>query len=564
MNPLFKTRGPLDAESDAALIVDRPELATLLRATQSPTVDAYYAILSARQTGKTTLLYQLRARLRARGYGVALLDLSGVREQPEPEFYRFVASQIQSELDPILPRKLKSFADADLPHSPIEFRKMLFEFARQVQVARLVILIDEVEGVPDAFADAFFGTIRNIFSSRRKEDEAPFEKYFFVFCGAKELHRLTTGPNSPLNIAERLYLQDFSLAGVKKLVAVFTRAKIRAPGETAQWVYDQTRGHPYLTQKLCATLEQARPATITSAHVLRATQDILRSDDHLEKMLIQIAAEAPSENLIKAILQNKQVRFSRLQPEVARAELLGALRDAGNCVIRNPIYEAALRARFSLPLVEQNATTRLKNNWRRLLPIAAAVLLTANLPVLYLYVNDIVLAPKQVNERFEFSDPNVSGVMHYDRVLKAGRENATTIILDAEKINSTAPIFVAIRKSDADILVDGSARRPFTPPSQSETYKIALNSSAMPYNPFDPFTAHRRVDFVFESASGSAPQIITVDYRVDFYSAFLVSIFLVVGGILTALASIAKSWQRIREFFSPPEQRQREEDDDED
>lgn len=83
LQPIFKTRGPLDPVTDSAICVPRPELDQLLRAAQAPTVDAYAAILSSRQTGKTTLLYQVRARLRPRGYGVALVDLAGMRDQAE-------------------------------------------------------------------------------------------------------------------------------------------------------------------------------------------------------------------------------------------------------------------------------------------------------------------------------------------------------------------------------------------------------------------------------------------------------------------------------------------------
>src|SRR5512143_21422 len=96
---IFKTRGPLDPVTDSAICVPRPELEQLLRAAQAPAIDAYLAVLSSRQTGKTTLLYQLRARLRPRGYGIALIDLSVAREQPDVELYRYVAGEISSELD---------------------------------------------------------------------------------------------------------------------------------------------------------------------------------------------------------------------------------------------------------------------------------------------------------------------------------------------------------------------------------------------------------------------------------------------------------------------------------
>ncbi|MBI3913296.1 MAG: AAA-like domain-containing protein [Chloroflexi bacterium] len=560
MNPIFKTRGPLDPAADGAILVKRPEFDELIRAVRAPTVDAYYAILSARQTGKTTLLYQLRAELREQGFGVALLDLAAVREQPESDFYRFVADQIQNELEPRLPRRWKKMDEAELPANSVDFRRMLFDLAKQVNAPRIAILIDEVEGVPEAFADGFFGTIRNIFSSRRKEDEAAFEKYLFVFSGAKELHRLTTGPNSPLNIAERLYLRDFELAGVRKLTKNFARAKITAPPDAAQWIFDQTHGHPYLTHKVCALLEQTRPPKVTLETVQQITADILRSDDHLERMLMQIDAEPTAKKLIQEILSQKEIRFSRLRPNIARLELLGAIRDNGVCEIRNPIYESALRTHFSFPQIESAAGETATKKWLRLLPFVAAILLGANLPVLYIYATDVLLAPRTVNAPFQFSDPAISGVIHYDRVLRSNSAEPATIIVEADQINSTQPVFVTLRKFDADLIPDGAARRALNPPAHSERFPLTLNSSGFNYNPFEPYTAHRQVEMAFESAQGGPGAVVKLDFRVDFYSAFIVSIGLAMSGAVAGLATIVRSWKRIRAFLAPPADAEKEEE----
>jgi hypothetical protein len=134
---IFKTRGPLDPVNDSAIYVPRPELAQLLRAAQATTVDAYLAILSSRQTGKSTLLYQLRHCLRPRGLGVALIDLAVVRDQPEDHLYSYVAGELRSELSPNLPRGAdKKETAAPPPTNPIEFRHYLLDLARQDCVRR--------------------------------------------------------------------------------------------------------------------------------------------------------------------------------------------------------------------------------------------------------------------------------------------------------------------------------------------------------------------------------------------------------------------------------------------
>lgn len=362
---VFKTRGPLDPVNDSAIYVPRPELDQLLRAAQATVVDAYLALLSSRQTGKTTLLYQLRHRLRPRRLGVALIDLAFVRDQSEEDLYHYVADALWSELSPHLPRGTERKDAATPPTNAIQFRRFMFDLARQVRAPRIVVLMDEIEAIPEKFSDAFFGTLRNIFSSRRKEDEIVFEKYLFMLCGARELHRLTDGLNSPLNIAERVYLKDFDVAGVQALVANFQRTGIAAPLETAQWVYDQTSGHPYLTQKLCALIERAHPAAISPEVIQTAAAEILRSDDHLEKMILQIEAESPIGDQLKQIVAGQVVSFSRLNPWIARLELLGVIRDAKQCVMRNALYAEAFRRHFGLATAPKSAGLGLLSNLER-------------------------------------------------------------------------------------------------------------------------------------------------------------------------------------------------------
>ncbi len=548
MNSIFKTRGQLDAEKDAAIFVPRPELERLWRAMQTPAVDSYYAILSARQTGKTTLLYQLRARLRGLGFGAALLDLNIVRVQSEANFYRFIASQILDEIDSVLSGKWKYAAEDELPTNAVEFRRMLFEVAQEASVPRLVILIDEVEGVPDTFADGFFGTIRNVFSSRRKDDEAAFEKYVFVFSGARELHRLTTGPNSPLNIADRIYLADFTLEGVQKLVSNFTHLLISVPADAAKWIWEQTRGHPYLTQKLCATIEQAHPSGVSHAAVEYATAQILRSDDHLEKMLIQIDQESAGLALLKKVLAGKPVRFSRLQPGIARLELMGALRDQGNCAIRNPIYEAAIRARFEIPVVPETLVRRVQRDWMKFVPYAALVLIGLNLPVMFFYLTDIVFADRAGNQRFEFKDPEMRGVIHYTPILQSGKGNETTISIEAERIGATAPALVEFRKTADDIYVESPLQMEFKPPADSGKFLFGLNTAPL-YNPFAPLTSRRTVELVFISPRGGEERR-ELEYRVDFLTTFLLSGGMALVGLLSGLASTVREWGRIQDFLS--------------
>ncbi len=550
---VFKTRGPLDPVADRAIHVPRPELDQLLRAAQAPAIDAYQAILSSRQTGKTTLLYQFRARLRSRSFGVALIDLGVVRDQTEIELYHFVASEILSELEPYVsfPRLRRGREGQALPSNALQFRAFLLDVARQAQTTRIVVLIDEVEAISEKHADAFFGTLRNVFSSRRKEDESAFEKYLFVVSGAKELHRLTNGPNSPMNIAERIYLQDLSLDGVCALASNFARAAIVAPEETARWVFDQTSGHPYLTQQLCATIEQWRPGVITQEIVQRAAVQMLKSDDHLAKMLLQVDADPAARQTLEQVAGGKQVPFSRLKPEVARLELLGAIRDAGNCAIRNPLYYAAFRAHLNL------TSGGLRAQGRRWLRFLVAFLLLAfclvNLPFLYNYARDVYATPRSVDDRFTARTLGTDFIIHYNGVLQSNSPDATMISVDMDGFPIAGPVYATIRFDEPDLALDGAPVRLLDQPFQNERFNFTLNQtglSVLRYNPFQPAVDHRQIRLLFQlKDNAAATETYTADFIVENNSVFIVSAFVSVASLIAAVGVLFARAERVRQVL---------------
>jgi hypothetical protein len=543
---VFKTRGPLDPVNDSAIYAPRPELDRLLNAANAPTVDSYYAILGSRQTGKSTLLYQLRHRVRPRGIGVVLIDLALVRDQPEEQLYRFVAREVRSELEPNLARRADKQELAALPGNPVEFREFLMDMARQVGAPRILLLMDEVEAVPGKYSDSFFGALRNIFSSRRKEDEVVFEKYLIVFSGARELHRLTSGTNSPLNIAERIYLRDLDLEGVRFLAGNFQRANIAAPDGAAEWIYAQTEGHPYLTQKLCAQIEQARPESITPEVVALAAEEILRSDDHLEKMIISVDEEPAASSALRQIVAGDRVQFSRLNPTLARLELLGAIRDAGQqCVVRNAIYLSALRAHFGIAERREPLGFQPGKVVRPLVLLLALFLFVINIPFLYVYATDILFAPRSANEVFSPPELGARAIIRYDRVLRAGDPNPNSISVEVDEFAVALPITVSLHHADADILDEKPSARRFDPPSHRERFTFTLNQSGIRYNPFSPATEHRFITLNFQM-HGKPALTHTADFRVDYVSEALISFGVSVGSIIAFFATLWANVQKAR------------------
>jgi len=342
---VFQTRGPLDPVKHAAVFVERPEGDEIIHLARQAHVSNYVALLSSRQTGKTTLLYQVRRRLQERHYAVAFVDLSVLGDQDEPACYQYVSSQIEAELHPYRP--YGEPLTATPVRSSLEFRSFLLKLARQTPVTRIVIMLDEVGAIPSDVSDVFFSTIRNVFSSRNKESEGDFQKYLFIFSGATDLHTLTTGENSPLNICEKVYLQDFDREGVRKLVDNFPRLGATVQRGVVTYLHELTGGHPYLTQRVCSIMERQGVKQVDAGAVDQAVEFMLQGDDNLTHVIRQLEREPEARYLLQQIvMEGQKVYFSRLNPLVAQLEMIGAVKGGPFCQVRNPIYERALRRYF--------------------------------------------------------------------------------------------------------------------------------------------------------------------------------------------------------------------------
>ncbi|MHB0858626.1 MAG: CHAT domain-containing protein [Anaerolineae bacterium] len=338
---LFKTRGPLLPGTEAEVAVDRPELRRALRIVHQVSVTQYLAFLSARQTGKTTLLFRLMELMEDWCKGI-LIDLSVLRAQDVKACYRFVAFRLVSEFRSVLQE------GAQFPESPqvdtgAEFLAFLQQLAGAVPAKRVVALLDEVGALSPDVSDSFFNTLRSVFTQGRGR-KSPLAKYLFVFSGAVDLHTLTFGTNSPLNICEKVYLRDFEQADVQRMVKQFSRLGVEVPAKASKQIYELTGGHPYLTMRLCALLEHAEERELTPEAIERAAEEILVEDDNIRHVIHELERHPLERRKLRHIVvEGRQVPFSRNDPVLASLEMIGAVRATQPCSVRNRLYERALR-----------------------------------------------------------------------------------------------------------------------------------------------------------------------------------------------------------------------------
>lgn len=540
---IYKTKGPLDPLQDRDILVERKELWQIVRLATQPNVYSYGALLSPRQTGKTTLLYHARATLVAQDCGVAFVDLSPLEGQADQEAcYQFVCKQILADLSAYLRLQRAAKEKLEEVNGPISFRRFLEEVAQRARPARLVILLDEVKAVPEGMASAFYGTIRSIFTSRRKANESVLEKYVFILSGANELYELTNGDNSPLNICEKIYLTDLDSNGVWQIARNLRQRGCQVSRQASDYLYRQTRGHPYLTQRICSLLEIHQAPTLTPVAIDEAISEIQRGDDNLEHLTRQLDRHPEARELMRDVLTSKEaIPFSRVNPTISRLEMIGAVADSEACRPRNPIYERAMRHYLRLTLDQQRAPLG-----QRLIVLGLILLFLLPAPTIMLYLSEVILSDRYVNQRIQVPAYGVTGYIRYDLLLAPGESEEIEVELERSPDMATKPLKVSLRTHEEDLAsADGRYALLYDTSYQSQRFAIHLQKNTRLQDILFPFLIDRdrHIDLYMEQIEPTitTEQIAPSFETVPFYTATLKLDFVssVVGSLIFWLVSFA-------------------------
>ncbi|MCI0477597.1 MAG: hypothetical protein L0Y55_15235, partial [Anaerolineales bacterium] len=167
---------------------------------------------------------------------------------------------------------------------------------------------------------------------------------------------------------------------------------------------------------------------------------------------------------------------------------------------------------------------------------------------------DILLSPRALNQSVPLNDLGAKAIVRYDPILRANSVEPNHISVEVTYTGTAAPIAVTFRKdATPDIVLDGTAQRDLKPPASREKFSITLNQSglgAIPYNPFNPQTEHRKVELVFAPQGKSDPaQNVPLDFRVDFYSGFLISAVLSLASGVTFIVGLLGTLQKARDLL---------------
>lgn len=334
----YKYHGPLDPIKDKLVLVPRSDdLNSVIHGIQK---DQYWGIFGPRQIGKSTFLRQIEHNLKQ--FHHIRIDLEA---SPQKNFYKWLAENFVKQV-PIKPiRGLSKLWETEDPH--IAFYKFLERFTPKEFRKKIIIYFDEVEGVPDI--DEFLHNWRTVFHERIHQPE--LMKYSVIITGAGDFIQLPLGKNSPYNIAQFIYMRDFSKAeSIQFIENTFGKLGIGISHLTIQNLNDFISGHPQMLQHACHILAQL---------ALTEKRDIKEAD--IENVIHELFIENLSIDGLKSDLKNfpelnELIRnilngIKPYYPKYKQYSIVGhgsIIEDEEkNCAIRNKIYERYLTIHFN-------------------------------------------------------------------------------------------------------------------------------------------------------------------------------------------------------------------------
>lgn len=326
---------------------------------------SYFVINRPRQFGKTTALNFLARHLHGtEAYLPILLSFEGYGNKPElssAEFYRAFWEKF------LLYLEAKDIAFDWRPNvkpddiSDFGFQKNVRALCKTVADKKIVLLIDEIDSIPETAVIGFLRAVREMFLDR---DLLP-TFHAVALAGVHDIKNLkarvrdesqTLGSASPFNIAIDYELPPFSRENIQQYFSQHT-------GETGQAfddavitrVYEVTNGHPWLVSVLAKWLVENlvpdRRQTILPQQAEAAIQKLIFSRNSNFESLFKHARDPRLFPIVLDLLEGKQYSYNIQSNTIDLGVKYGVFAESNRqLILANQIYAQVLYQHFEADL----------------------------------------------------------------------------------------------------------------------------------------------------------------------------------------------------------------------
>ena len=361
----FGTQGPVHPKKN--YVVSRAaELADFIMRVKE---GRYIVIFAPRQTGKTTF-FQRALDVFAdeeSAYFPIPLNFEVYEDCTPSVFYNGLYHDICEEIESIFQRRrqipskaLEQFLeDAEITdHLSMHrfFRRFAGFLSSEYNGQRVILIIDEFDGIPKEAVRGFLHSLRRIYVSN-SPSRCP---YSVGIVGVKSITQLNYDRSiSPFNIQDEFNLPNFTLAQVQELLGQYTEeiGQAFAP-EVIESVHKQTAGQPVLVNRfaqiLTEELDIPKTEPITMLHFTTAHAQLLEENNvNITHLITNIRKNPRFESMLMRIMERDEgVDFNPDNDIISELVTYGVIArgNDGVCEILNPIYLYRIMRAFK-PLV---------------------------------------------------------------------------------------------------------------------------------------------------------------------------------------------------------------------
>lgn len=331
----YKYKGPLNPALDSRNDICMPRSEEVNTVIEGIAGGDYWALQGPKQMGKTTFLRLLQNQL-PDDYPVYFYPPVSLSD--ENNFYLWIIDTLLKRIPHNRKPKISKNYKPEL-----KFLDFLNKFNPENAAGKIILLFDEIDELP--FLKEFLFLWRRIYHERYYEKA--LNKYIIIITGSVNFIELTIGNTSPFNVAETLYLEDFSQNEAETLIMEpLNRLNIKIEDEAKERLLSQISGHPQLLQHACHILVENTNASnkvITEWNVIQAIDNLI--NDSANKNLDTLRRDLSRNNELRSLSRDILEGKKRVYHPYKKFSLMGAgaiINKDSYCDIRNEIYRRVI------------------------------------------------------------------------------------------------------------------------------------------------------------------------------------------------------------------------------
>ncbi len=427
----FNTSGPNIIEEHYTL----PRLELIERGKKLVRKSRYFTIPTSVGTGKSTYFDLLGNALEEEGYLVCRIN-----------FENYQTDSLDIFMERLIPA-LQTAWKVDLAGLTLV---QVFHKIEQVKDKKLVLIIDEVEGINPEYFGKFLHTIRNAYHSRKTHGLKSV-----IFVGVSNITGVVQDNASPFNISDSLQVDYFTKEEVFELLEQHeTETGQKFSPQVKEKIYGITVGQPGLVNGFAARLVELNPTKPLIDYLDYLAVEDWYTYDALDKNVANVINKAKKHQkyLEELLFLDRKVRFDIDTEEIRFFYINGLIHKnaEGHVAFWVPLYKKRLQKYF-YPKMNGEAETIIAD-------IRAEKYLTANnqLDMDKIIREYQTYAQKRGFRPFFITDKDGNALGLREAALMYSFETYIQSFLEALKGKSYLEPHVALGRSDLIVNILGS------------------------------------------------------------------------------------------------------------